>query len=804
MRRRAPLLCVPILCMPIVFTACHPQQPVYLHEDGDLSHYLGMATDLDVPDLEDESLGDVEGAIRPFSLENNEPVEVWDLTLEEAVYNALTNSKVMRSIGGQIQGPPDFIVRNPEMAPTVYDPAITESNPRLGVEAALSAFDAQLTSSLFWEKFDTPRNIGFDFIGSQRDTGSFQTQISKTAATGGTFSLRHNVEHETSDSSIRLVPGDWNVNLQAEFRQPILQGAGVQFNRIAGPGAIPGFNNGVMIARINTDVALADFEAGVRNLVSDVEVAYWELYFSYRNLDAVVAGRDSALQTWRRVYALFRAGARGGEAEKEAQAREQYFLFRSAVEESLNALYAGESKLRYMMGLAATDGRLIRPADEPTTAKVSFDWYEALGESLCRNVELRQQKWIVKRRELELIAAKNYLLPRLDAVGNYRWLGLGEKMIESSGGHGAPPLLGSNAYQTMTDGKFQEWQFGLEFSLPIGFRKEMAGVRHAQLNLARERARLQEQELELSHQLAHAVRELEAKQVLSQTNFNRRVAAQRQVDAVAAAYETETVTLDLLLDAQRRLAQAESDYYRSLVDYNKSIADVHFRKGSLLEYNGVQLSEGPWPGKAYFDAHGRARARDASFYLDYGFTRPKVISRGAYDQQAGGQPMLFDGEMGEVEYSEGTPEMIPTPAPEPPGAPIGMPDEPVEPPFSEPFADPQVSAPKGPAVGAVARKLAAKKNAAMRAIRPLEVDSTRSDQGTRSTIRQANFIEPVARPIISRRKETAAGRKAEQPSTEKRQWTSSKSTTSTRHESIANPPAAESDQPASGWKGIQR
>ena len=32
------------------------------------------------------------------------------------------------------------------------------------------------------------------------------------------------------------------------------------------------------------------------------------------------------------------------------------------------------------MGLAATDGRLIRPKDEPTTAKVAFDWYEVLSE----------------------------------------------------------------------------------------------------------------------------------------------------------------------------------------------------------------------------------------------------------------------------------------------------------------------------------------------------------------------------------------------------------------------------------------
>jgi hypothetical protein len=46
----------------------------------------------------------------------------------------------------------------------------------------------------------------------------------------------------------------------------------------------------------------------------------------------------------------------------------------------------------------------------------------------------------------------------------------------------------------------------------------------------------------------------------------------------------------------------------------------------------VFLAEGPWPGKAYFDAHRRARQRDASLYLDYRHSRPGVFSRGAISQ----------------------------------------------------------------------------------------------------------------------------------------------------------------------------
>ena len=57
----------------------------------------------------------------------------------------------------------------------------------------------------------------------------------------------------------------------------------------------------------------------------------------------------------------------------------------------------------------------------------------------------------------------------------------------------------------------------------------MAGVRNAQLDLTKEQVKLQEGELELSHQLAFAVRDLETNYVLTQTAFNRRKAAEDQL-----------------------------------------------------------------------------------------------------------------------------------------------------------------------------------------------------------------------------------------------------------------------------------
>ena len=52
--------------------------------------------------------------------------------------------------------------------------------------------------------------------------------------------------------------------------------------------------------------------------------------------------------------------------------------------------------------------------EEPPSAPIRFDWQITAQQSLALRPELRKQRWLVKQRELELIANKNFLLPRLD------------------------------------------------------------------------------------------------------------------------------------------------------------------------------------------------------------------------------------------------------------------------------------------------------------------------------------------------------------------------------------------------------
>jgi hypothetical protein len=290
------------------------------------------------------------------------------------------------------------------------------------------------------------------------------------------------------------------------------------------------------------------------------------------------------------------------------------------------------------MGLAISDGSVIRPIDDPILARVIFDWDTILVESLSRRCELRKQKWLVKRREKELEASKNFLMPRLDLIGRYRWRGFGRDLLEQ---HDGPKFSGggvptesqfNNAWGNLLGGNFQEWQLGFEFSVPLGNRRGHAAVRNSELLLARERAILKEQEREVVHNLTNAIAEASRAYVGVETNLNRKIAADDQLKAVQAAFDVDRAPLDLVLDAQRRVADAETNYFRARTEYGLAIKNVHFAKGSLLDYNEVYLSEGMWPVKAYYDAAERRERLSRPLDIFKMLSIPDGVSAGVFPQ----------------------------------------------------------------------------------------------------------------------------------------------------------------------------
>lgn len=559
-------------------------------DSSDVSYFQNFVTQIEYPDVNTPLEPSALQTTMPHALQNPSELPTFDLTLQEAIQTALQSSDILRNLGGSV-------VSAPQGQETQFNPALVELNPLGGTQAALAAFDAVVTSQLFWAKNDRPVNVrinpefeGF-FVASSRQTQAvYSNEIAKRTATGASYALRANTIYDRNNNPTRAFESDFTGFLEAEYRQPLMYGAGTTVNRIAGPNAIVGQYNGILIARINTDISLTDFEAGILRLINDVEGAYWELYFAYRALDAQLVGRQTSLREWQRIDELRKVGARGGDKASDSQARSTYFLFDSQVNDALagtQGLFNSEQRLRYIMGLQATDGRLIRPSDEPIQAEIAFDWDACLGDALTRRVEVRRQEWTIKRRELELIASRLNRRPRLDVLTQYRWRGLGDHLLGSRNSGNQLESL----FQNVTEGNYQEWQTGFEWSYNVGLRQASAAVRHAQLSLAREMTILKEQQLRISHDLSTASRQISRSYAQLQINYNRVEADSRRIEALSLRNEGGLENVTFLLQAQQSLATSTSAFYRSLVDYNLAIRDFHREKGSLLGYNQVNLSE---------------------------------------------------------------------------------------------------------------------------------------------------------------------------------------------------------------------
>lgn len=586
--------------------------------DAELAHYKQIAGTVEHPQLTTPPSDNL-FTPQPRTIDHDaaprDAQEWWDMPLEEAVQTALARSSVLRDLGGSV-------IRTPDSTKTILGPSLVATEPRFGMEAALSEFDATLASSVTAEKNDRMIN---NFVASggtrffEQDLINFQSQISKVGVAGTRMTLRGISTYDFNNASFNRFPSVWDSMYEAEIRQPLYQGAGARFNRLAGPNAIPGFYNGVLIARVNTDISVAEFEIGLRDLVSNVENAYWDLYFAYRDLDAKIQARNAALEAWQKVKLAVEQGQQEGSLEREAQAREQYFRFEEDVQNALagtlqssttnnngssggsfrglGGVLVSERRLRLAIGLPITDGRMIRPADEPTAARVAFDWPMASDDAIARRPELLRQRLAVKRREMEFVASRNFLLPRFDVLGRYRVRGLGKGLL---GDVALPPdpvgdpagLFENSSLENLALGNFQEWQLGGEVTLPVGFRRGHAAVRNAQLLIAREKAVLEEQERQVIHDLSNALGDVERAYTIMQSTYNRRLAAQQNVQILRARIEgDQSVSAEQMLEAERRFSEADIQYHKALVEHMLAIKNVHFEKGSLLEYCHVMLAE---------------------------------------------------------------------------------------------------------------------------------------------------------------------------------------------------------------------
>ncbi len=130
------------------------------------------------------------------------------------------------------------------------------------------------------------------------------------------------------------------------------------------------------------------------------------------------------------------------------------------------------------------------------------------------------------------------------------------------------------------------WMLMVEAKVPLAFwskGKHDARVRQADAEV---RA-LEADHRELRNQALYAVEEAYVDVQVARNNvdlYSRTIVpqARQAVEAVRAGYETDRATFLNLVDSERTLLRFELDYYRSMVNYEKGVADLERAVGASL------------------------------------------------------------------------------------------------------------------------------------------------------------------------------------------------------------------------------
>lgn len=576
---------------------------------------------------------------KPRTTNDPEAREIWPLSLQDAIRIGLDNSEVVRVISLGAQGIPiggfeptalntgagagiASALGSGTLA-TIYDPAIQETQ----IANALADFDTNFSTSLLWGKSSTPFNNSINagtFTGARfpvvfnQDQFQFQTGLQKRSATGALLGITHNINWLYTNAPSNATPSAYTTNLQLSITQPLLGSAPLAGGAPGTPVGLEANRAPIVIARLNADAAVWRFKADVMAEVRSIEQQYWGLAQTHVQLWASEKSVELAEEILKREQSELEVGR--GTVADVAEAQQRLEQFRLDLVTRTSEVLTTERQLRNILGLPPADDRRIVPVSAPTEARLEPDWDASLAQMLTFQPDIVNQQLLVRQSELNLLIARNQLLPQLNLNALYQFNGLGSQLDEAMGVMTGKQILAVdprisnlqrgaalNALPGLYN-NFQQWQVGLTLQMPLGMRAPLANVRSSQYALLRQRAFLQQIVHQTTHSLARFFLEVDANYKQFKTASRFRAAAAQRLEAQRAFYEEGRITIDRYLDAVSQFASAVAQEAQYKTSYNIAIVVLEESKGTLLAYDNIAVSEGPHPQRAYIQARDQQAA----------------------------------------------------------------------------------------------------------------------------------------------------------------------------------------------------
>ncbi len=456
-----------------------------------------------------------------------------------------------------------------------FNPAISQSS----LTQAEAQFDWLFFASAQYNDSIIPQSgSGFggssSFVRNQQQSADASVGVTRQLDTGGSVTLSNDINYTNVDSSFFGTPTTPNPanasNITLGLTQPLLRDFGSDTTL-----------SQINLARNAERSNVASLKSTLMQAASDTERAYWTLVLRYKELVIRAKLLERGIEVRDDIKARRVQDARQAQVA-DAVARVE--RRRSDLLVARTNLRNASDRLKQLMNdpsLPVGSEALIVPHDDAISDVLSYSLLDAITNGVTKRPEMEIALLSIDDATIRQQVAKNQRLPKLELQAQAKLLGFGDSF--------------SDAYNDAGENRFiDDWLIGIDFEQPIGNRNAEAGYRLS---------RLQRMQSVVQYRLTAQGIVLDVKNALNSVVTNNALIQQTSLSRVAqgealralivekeltnAGYSVERLNLEL--NQQESLANAEIAEAAAAVNYATAIVDLHQAMGTTLERSRIDF-----------------------------------------------------------------------------------------------------------------------------------------------------------------------------------------------------------------------
>lgn len=474
---------------------------------------------------------------------------------------------------------------NLNVAVEVLNPELSD----LSVSQAKEKFLPQLSLGFGNRNTDTPSYSWLEATGSVTASyQEYQAQFLQEIPTGGRLDISLYSYKSDSTAKFQTINPRYGSRLTFNFTQPLLKNFGFKNSK-----------KEIIVAKNNVEISDARFQTVLMDTVYNVEQAYLYLAYSIANLEVMQSSlelaQDLLAKNKREVEVGTLAPIEVLTAQAEVATREADILHAEVQVKNY------EDQLKTLINLeeehAGMTGRII-PTDKPTYAEYKITVDEALRIGMQNRPDLRELRWDLENKNIEVGYTRNQLLPDLSLVASYWSPGISGTRIFyeddnplSENVIGVAPGNSTDALKDAFGFKYNNWYVGLTLTVPTNTLFSRAEHAQARVNQEKSQLTLKNAEQQIFLEIRNAVR-------LVETNFKRiaaynvaRELAEKKLEAEDKKLQVGLTTNYIVLQHQRDLATARSNELRAIAEYILAQAALEKAMGVSLENKNIRFRQ---------------------------------------------------------------------------------------------------------------------------------------------------------------------------------------------------------------------